>query len=150
MQLLDKGHVIMRNVKLDYTPRSAVVIMVMAAFAIVLVAGCGGGGTCTDCTGMAGGWVYQPVGGGTPIVSASPTPPAGYEPVPEGTVVRIEGQPDLTTTTDANGLYFISNIPPGTQVLVVEAPGGTIRLSLPIICDRVTIGSGHEEGGGGI
>lgn len=140
----------MRNVILDYTPHSAIAIMVMAAFTTVLVAGCGGGGTCPTCTGAAAGAVYQPVGGGTAIVSARSTPPAGYEPVPEGTVVRIEGFPDLTTTTDENGRYLISDIPPGTQELVVEAPAGTIRLSIPIICNQVTVGGGHEEGGGGI
>jgi hypothetical protein len=139
----------MRNLRLDYTPRSTVVIMAMAAFIIVLVAGCGGGGSCTTCTGAAAGWVYQPVGGGTAIISARSTPPAGYEPVPEGTVVRIEGQPDLTTTTDANGRYLIIDIPPGTQELVVEAPAGTIRVGIPIICNRITVGSGHEEGGSG-
>lgn len=139
----------MRNPKLSYLQRSAIGL-VCVVFVAVLAAGCGGGGTCTDCTGGATGFVYQPVGGGTAIISANPTPPDGYEPVPEGTVVRIDGYPELTTTTNENGLYLILNIPPGTHTLVVEAPAGDVTLNIPIICNRITIGSGHEEGGGGV
>lgn len=112
---------------------------------MMLLAGCGGGGITL---GGAHGYVYEPIGGGTAIISASPTPPAGYQPVPAGTVVRIEGFPDLNTVTSATGEYLILGIPPGAQTLVVEAPGGDIRISIPIIAGQITEGTGHSQGGG--
>lgn len=122
-------------------------VTAIAVTLAVTFAGCGGG---LDVFGGAAGWVYQPIGGGQAIVSASDTPPAGYEPV-VGAVVRIDGYPQLTTTTDSNGYYYIANIPPGTRTLVVEVPGqAPLRLSIPIIGCRITLGSGHQEGGGGI
>ena len=127
--------------------QAAIVIMMFAVAVAGTLAGCAGG---PSGTGAAAGWVYQPIGGGQPIVSASDTPPAGYEPV-RGAVVKIAGYPELTMTTGADGAYLILNIPPGTQVLVVEAPKEPpLQFSIPIIAGRVTMGSGHEEGGGGI
>ena len=120
------------------------------AIAAVLVAaavlsGCGGGDAGT---GGAAGWVYQPIGGGQPIVSAVATPPTGYEPV-VGAVVTIDGYPDLTSTTGSGGEYLIMNIPPGSQGLTVTV-GGTpvVSLSIPIVADQITLGGGHQEGGG--
>ena len=116
----------------------------------VVIAGCGGGATCVVCPGAAAGWVYHPIGGGPPIVSARSTPLPGYEAV-AGATVRIADHPALTTTTNANGHYYISDIPVGAQELVVEVPGQPrLVLSIPIIAGRVTMGSGHEEGGGGV
>ena len=114
-----------------------------------LMAGCGGGGTCAVCFGAVRGYVYEPIGGGRAQVSANPTAPVGLEPVAVGTIVRIDGFPDLFTTTNIKGYYYIGGIPPGTRILVIEAAGGTLRLSIPIIGNRVTEGGGHVEGGGG-
>lgn len=152
-----KGHICMHmqisRAKSAWSQRSTVWMLgfaTLVALVSLLAAGCGGGGTCGTCPGAAAGWVYQPVGGGAAIVSADLTPPVGYEPVPAGTAVWIDGYPELTTTTDADGRYYIVNIPSGTHVLVIEAPAGTIRLSIPIICGRITLGGGHQEGGGGL
>ena len=112
---------------------------------VPLLSGCGG--SETDYGGVAG-YVYQPIGGGTAIVSANSTPPEGYEPVPEGTVVRIEGDATLWTATDTRGFYLIWLVRPGVQVVVVEALGGNLRLTLQIIANRITMGGGHSEGGG--
>jgi hypothetical protein len=120
--------------------------MVMCA---ILLNGCGGDAGSCDYGG-ARGYVYQSTTGCVTIISASPTPPAGYEPVPAGTVVRIQGYPDIHTTTDASGFYYLPQIPAGLQVLVVEAPCGEIIQDLPIIPGRITEGGGHQEGGGGI
>lgn len=125
---------------------AVVIIVVGILAATALLGGCGG----SDSTqyGGARGYVYQPIGGGVAIVSASSTPPTGYQPVPAGTVVRIDGLPELRTTTDANGFYRILLIPAGTQTLVIHAPSGTINLTIPIIGGRITSGGGHSEGGG--
>ena len=121
-----------------------------ALAALAMVGGLSGCGGEASGSGAAAGWVYQPTGGGPPIISASPTPPAGYEPV-SGATVSIDGHPELTVTTGNSGAYLITNIPPGTQTLVVAVPGQTpLRVSIPIIANHVTLGSGHEEGGGGI
>ena len=123
--------------------------LVVGMLALV-IAGCGGRAARLVGTGAAAGWICQPVGGGQPIVSASPTLPPGYEPV-VGATVSITNYPALTTTTNANGHYYISDIPAGAQELVVEVPGQPrLVLSIPIIAGRVTMGSGHEEGGGGV
>jgi len=123
----------------------AIVVVLALGLAIM---GCEGGGG-TD-TGAAAGFVYQPIGGGTPIISASAVPPPGYEPV-VGATVFIEGFPGLTTTTNANGRYYIPGIPPGQQMLVAQVPGQPdLRVSIPIIAGHVTLGTGHDEGGGGV
>lgn len=122
-------------------------LAIASVFAVLMLAGCGGGGVPA---GAAGGWVFQPIGGGQPVVLASPTPPAGYEPV-AGATISIEGHPDLTMTTGPDGGYMILDIPPGDQTLVVEAPGQPVQsYSIPIIANQITWGTGHEEGGGGI
>ena len=125
-------------------------LMGVAVLIVVLSAGCGGAGDCTNCTGSATGYVYQPEGGGTAIISASSEPPAGYEPVPVGTIVRVDGYPELQTTTNEDGAYRIDDIMVGTRHIIVEAPTGEVELNVPIISNRTTSGGGHEEGGGGV
>jgi hypothetical protein len=127
-------------------PQICCIVIVCTLVVGLILPGCGGGGP--SGTGCAQGYAYQPIGGGTAIISASSTPPTGYEPVPEGTVVRIDGYGQLETTTDEDGYYLICDIPPGLQTLVVEAPGGTIEVDIPIIANHITDGSGHSEGGG--
>jgi hypothetical protein len=122
----------------------------MALAALFVVGGLSGCGGDANAFGEAAGWVYQPTGGGQPIISASPTPPAGYQPVSDADV-SIDEHPELTNATDDAGAYLITNIPPGTQTLVVTVPGQTpLTVSIPIIANHVTLGSGHQEGGGGI
>jgi hypothetical protein len=124
----------------------AIVVMVIG---VALLNGCGGD---ADSCGYGGarGYVYESTTGATTIVSASPTPPAGFVPVPAGTVVRIEGFPALTTNTSLSGFYYIPQILEGLRDLVVVAPDGTLVLEIPIIAGRITEGAGHQEGGGGL
>ena len=122
-------------------------ICFMALTAAAGLAGCGGD---TNPLGGAAGWVYQPEGGGQPIISASPTPPAGYVAVPHATA-SVVGYPELTVSTGSDGGYLITSITPGTQTLVVQATGqAPLAVSIPIIANQITLGSGHQEGGGGI
>jgi hypothetical protein len=89
--------------------------------------------------------VYRPAGGGAIIVSARSTPPAGYVPV-KNVRLSIDG---LSDTTDSSGEYFITGITPGTQTLVVTVPGSSsVNYSIPIVADKITLGAGHQEGGG--
>lgn len=124
----------------------------LLAFAGVLaistiLSGCSGGGACCSGYGGARGYAYQSTSGTTVFVSASSQPPAGYAPVPSGTTVSIERYPSLFTQTANNGFYYIPDIPIGAIVLVVETDSLTYRVSIPIICDRITEGGGHSEGG---
>lgn len=127
--------------------QGGLIIISMIAFA-VLLSGCGGdAGSCGF--GGARGYVYQPTTGCAILISASATPPEGYVPVPEGTIVRIEGYPDMQTFTHADGFYYLPQIPAGLQVLVVEGPCEDATLQIPVIANRITEGGGHSEGGGG-
>lgn len=118
--------------------------VVACAFVLTLV-GCSGG---AGGLGAAEGYVSQPIGGGAFIVAGTNWHPTGYEPV-AGAVVFIEGHPELTATTDANGYYFIDNIPAGWRTLVVRIVGlPDVRFTIPIIAGHTTKGLGHEEGGG--
>jgi hypothetical protein len=124
------------------------VIGVSMLMAGMILGGCGGdAGSCGF--GGARGYVYQTINGCSIMISASPTAPSGYQPVPAGTVVRIEGFPEITTVTDARGFYYLPAIPAGLQVLVIEAPCGTETSQIPIIPGRITDGGGHSEGGSG-
>lgn len=127
--------------------RYALLLSILAGALMVLAAtGCGGGEGVR--TGAVAGWVYAD-GDGDVIISADAVPPDGYEPV-ENAIVSIEGHPNLTTTTDANGRYVITCIPSGTRVIVVEIDGVDVRFTVVVSPGEVTIGGGHIEGGGGL
>ncbi len=107
------------------------------------ILGCAGG----PYTGRAAGYVYEPIGGGPPIISANPTPPEGYQPV-EGACVKIGGK---TTFTTPQGFYFVGVLDPGTQHVEVDVDcDGTpeIEMDIIILAGETTWGSGHSEGGG--
>ncbi len=119
-------------------------IIATAALLFALI-GCEGGGVTTGCVT---GWVYTNAEGDV-IISANRVPPEGYEPV-EGAPVQIEGYPDLTDITDANGRYVICCVPPGTQTILVTVDEEEVRFEVQVQAGRVTVGGGHSEGGGGL
>lgn len=118
--------------------------ILVGAIMIIAAAGCSGGEGVR--TGAVAGWVYAD-GDGNVIISADRVPPEGFEPV-ENAIVSIEGYPDLATTTDANGRYVITCIPPGTRTIVVQVDGVDVRFTVIVSAGEVTIGGGHIEGGG--
>lgn len=123
-------------------------LVVSLAILLSGLGGCGGSDCCVCIEGGARGWVYQPIGGGEILLSASSVPPAGYEPVPEGSLVRIDENSALQCYTTAEGYYVIYGVPAGLHRLVVDAPGRHYELWIPIVCNRITDGGGHSEGGG--
>jgi len=122
----------------------AVVAIVGLIVALVALSGCSGGADDTCGYGAAKGWVFTD--GTSCIVSGSSSPPPGYFPA-AGAKVQIVGFPALETVTDANGQYFLDQIPPGLQILRVGAPCGNLEYQILIIAGQVTIGGGHSEGG---
>lgn len=123
-----------------------VLSMLTGVVMLVTVAGCGGGEGVR--TGSVAGWVYAD-GEGNVIISADRVPPEGYEPV-ENARVEIESDPSLYTTTDANGQYVITCIPPGTRTIVITVGDTSVRFTVVVTAGQVTIGGGHIEGGGGL
>jgi hypothetical protein len=120
----------------------AVIVGVLVAMA--MLSGCSGGDSGSGGFGGAMGWVYTD--GTTCIISGSSTPPPGYLPVADATVLVV-GLPDLTTVTDANGRYLLAPIPVGPQTLQVGAPCGDLQYDVVIIAGQITVGGGHSEGG---
>lgn len=120
--------------------------ILLGAIMVITAAGCGGGEGVR--TGAVAGWVYAD-GDGNVIISADDVPPEGFEPV-ENAIVSIEGHPNLTTTTDANGRYIITCVPSGSRVIVVEVDGEDFQFTVVVSPGEVTIGGGHIEGGGGL
>jgi hypothetical protein len=91
----------------------------------------------------------MPTRKGRVIISADRVPPEGYQPV-EGARVEIEGYPELSTTTDANGRYVIACVPPGTRTIVITVDGRVTRFIVIVSAGEVTVGGGHIEGGGSL
>jgi hypothetical protein len=131
--------------KSGHVATALIIVVIMVA---MLLSGCGGDATSVGFGG-ARGYAYQPIGGGNVLVTATSTPPEGYEPVPAGTAVSIQGYPEIATFTHSDGFYYMPIIPMGVQGLVVESPSGKFTITIPIIANRITEGGGHSEGGGG-
>ncbi|MHB9131705.1 MAG: clostripain-related cysteine peptidase [Armatimonadota bacterium] len=85
-------------------------LIVCALVALAFFAGCGGGGG--GGTGRITGIVY---GTSSQTFSTSPTDntPVG------GVLVRVQGT-NVQTTTDANGLFTLNNVPDGVQTLIAS------------------------------
>ena len=128
-----------------------VIVLVMLCWIAGLL-GCGGGGGAD--TGAAGYvYVLSAVGASAPqvlpqiVISASATPPEGYEPAVNAVVTLGEE----LVTTNSLGFYMLTGLPPGVYSLEVDLDDDgviDIAVTITIIAGEITWGDGHTEGGG--
>ncbi|HIE52931.1 MAG TPA: carboxypeptidase-like regulatory domain-containing protein [Armatimonadetes bacterium] len=136
-------------------PWCTVFLALMSVLAILALYGCGGGG------GEVGGW-WPPTGGEQPGEGEEQPPPAGTrtitgrvvvagtgQPVAQA-VVEVEGQPNIRTTTNAQGNYVLQGAPTGRFTLVVtDRAGNTERVIIEPGQTTADIALRITTGGGG-
>ncbi len=133
--------------------RKSLLLVLMLVAAAWVLAGCGGSGGGVD-TGALSGFAYMEIitlsgdseRAAQPIVlSTSPTPPDGYEPLFPGTVGGDAG----TGVTYPNGSYFLGELPPGLYSITLERPDDPLSLStyeVEVTKGLVTYGDDEETG----
>lgn len=133
--------------------KKSLLLLLMLVAAAWVFAGCGGGGGGVD-KGALSGYAYRqsaPVVGESardaqPIMlSSSPVPPDGYEPLFPGTVGGDAGE----GITYPNGSYFLGELAPGPYTITLQKPDDPASLStydVEVTEGLVTYGDDEETG----
>lgn len=86
---------------------------------MVLAVGCTNGGYVP--TSLAG-YVYVETSGSSAVISPSPTPPAGYQPL-DGAYVWLTTQSSIGATTRYDGQFFFPGVNQGAHIINVSSDG---------------------------